>query len=228
MAARTRSTSPLVMPPSMPPARSVRRPDAARRSQVDLVVGHRAAAAGGLQPVADLDRLDRLHAHEGAGQPRVQPAVPVHVAAQARRQPVDDDLDDAAEGVAVLPDVVDLGDHPLAGRRVGAAHRVLVDAGVVAAGPGRTPSGTCDRPDRDDVADHLDADAPAGGTPGRPRRARPGPRSRGRWPARAPAGRRRSRTSACRRGRRGPGAGGSAGRCGPGRRAPRRRPGRRT
>ena len=54
IAARTRSTSPLVMPPSMPPARSVSR---AMRPSVghDLVVGHRAAAAGGLQPVADLD-----------------------------------------------------------------------------------------------------------------------------------------------------------------------------
>ena len=39
------------------------------------------------------------------------------------------------------------------------------------------------------------------------RRGPRGPRSRARWPARAPGGRRRSRTSACRRGRRGPGRG---------------------
>ena len=51
----------------------------------------------------------------------------------------------------------------------------------------------------------------------RPRRARPGPRSPGRWPAPGSAGPRRSRTSACRPGRRDRAAAGSAARCGPGR-----------
>ena len=45
------------------------------------------------------------------------------------------------------------------------------------------------------------------GTSGRPRRARRGPRSHGRWRAPGSAGPRRSRTSACRRGRRDRGAG---------------------
>src|SRR3712207_7794779 len=62
----------------------------------------RSAAAGGLQAVPDLDGLHGLDAHEGAGQPGVQPAVPVHVAAQARRQPVDHHLDRSEEHTSEL------------------------------------------------------------------------------------------------------------------------------
>ena len=142
----------------MPPARSVSRCTRCGPSrELDLVVGHRPPAAGGLQAVADLDGLHRLHAHQRAGQAGVEPAVPVHVAAQARRQAVDDDLDDPTEGVAVLPDVVDLRDHARARRRVGAADGVLVDPRVVVR-PGQDAVRHQDRADRDDVADHLGAD----------------------------------------------------------------------
>ncbi len=57
------------------------------------------------------------------------------------RQPVHDDLDDAAEGVAVLVGLVDRGDHRLAGVGVEAAHRVVVEPGhVVGAGDRRRPA----------------------------------------------------------------------------------------
>jgi hypothetical protein len=38
-----------------------------------------AGDAGEVEAVADLDALDGLDAHEGAGQPGVEPAVPVDV-----------------------------------------------------------------------------------------------------------------------------------------------------
>ena len=77
----------------------------------DLVHRQAAADAGQLEAVADLDALDRLDAHERGGEPGVEPAVPVDVAAEARRQAVGQHLDDAAEGVALLLGSVDLGDH---------------------------------------------------------------------------------------------------------------------
>ena len=55
----------------------------------------------------------------------------MHVAAEARRQAVRDDLDHAAEGVAVLVRGVDLGLHRGARGGVQAAHRVGVDAVAV-------------------------------------------------------------------------------------------------
>ncbi len=61
-------------------------------------------------------------------EPRVELPVPLGEAAEPRRQPVHDDLDHPAERVAVLAGRVHLGDHARAGGRVGAAHRVLVDA----------------------------------------------------------------------------------------------------
>ena len=41
----------------------------------DLIVRFAAASAGEFEAVADLDALDRLDAHQGAGQLGVQPAV---------------------------------------------------------------------------------------------------------------------------------------------------------
>ena len=112
---------------------------------------------GEVEAVADLDALDRLDAHQRAGQPRVEPAVPVHVRAEARRQAVHDHLDDAAEGVAVLVGLVDLGDHRLAGVGVEAAHRVGVERVHVGRGRDRAGRGLGGA-DRDDVRDHLDAE----------------------------------------------------------------------
>ena len=65
--------------------------------------------------------------HEGLGQEGVELAVPVHVAAEADRHAVGQDLGHAAERVAVLGRRLDRGDHRLLGRRVEAAHRALVD-----------------------------------------------------------------------------------------------------
>ena len=62
IAARTRSGWPLVMPPSSPPARFVERITPSGPG-IHLVVGDAAAAARGLEAVADLDTLDRLDAH---------------------------------------------------------------------------------------------------------------------------------------------------------------------
>ena len=117
----------------------------------------RTRGGGQVEAVADLHALDGLDAHEGAGQPGVEAAVPVHVGAQARRQSVDDDLDDAAEGVAVLVGLVDAGDHRGAGLGVEAAHRVGVEASLVV-GLGDGARGRGDAAELDDVADDLGTD----------------------------------------------------------------------
>src|SRR3954470_7121820 len=49
------------------------------RVPVDRIVGLRPAATGDLEAVTDLDALDRLDRHQGAGEQRVELAVPVHV-----------------------------------------------------------------------------------------------------------------------------------------------------
>ena len=168
-----------------------------------------------LEAVADLDALDGLDAHQRAGEPGVEPAVPVHVRAEARaagrgprprrrrracRRP-------CGPGRSRRPSLRGVG--------VEAADRVGVEVARGRRGRAATPAGARDAAELDDVARPSRRRAPARGRRWPPRRARPGRRSRGRWPARGSAGPRRSRTSACRPGRRGPGAGGSAARCGP-------------
>ena len=98
----------------MPPARLLVRPDPAGGVLDDFVVGCRAAAGGGPEAVADFHALDGLDAHQGRGQPGVEAAVPVHVAAQSRRQAVGQYLHDAAEGFAFLVRGVHLGHHGVA------------------------------------------------------------------------------------------------------------------
>ncbi len=122
----------------------------------DLVVRLRAGHAGELEAVADLDALDGLDAHEGGGEAGVEPAVPVDVRAEADRDAVGEDLDDAAEGVAVLVGLVDLRDHRLAGVCVEAAHRVGVEP--VDVGRGRVDAVRgLGRGQFDHVGDDLDA-----------------------------------------------------------------------
>jgi hypothetical protein len=88
-----------------------------------------AARCGGqLEAVADLDALDRLDAHEGPGQPSVEPPVPVDVGPEAGREPVDHHLHDPAEGVAIPVGLVDPRDHGSTGPRVEASHLVRVHA----------------------------------------------------------------------------------------------------
>ena len=116
-------------------------------------MGQRAGRGGELEAVADLDALDRLDAHQRAGERRVEPSVPVHVRAEAGRQTVDHDLDHAAERVAVLVGLVDALDHQLRGVGVQAAHRVVVEArDVVGAGHGAGRG--ADAAELDDVGDH--------------------------------------------------------------------------
>ena len=224
IAARTRSTSPVVMPPSVPPARSVLAVDARRRASTSSSWAADPRRRGGAEAVADLDALDRLDAHERRGEAGVDAAVPVHVGAEPGRQPVHDDLDDAAEGVAGAVRVVDLGDHRGARRRDprSAPGRASIRS-TSAAGGTAASSGTRTGPIATTWLTHRRCRARRGRR-GRPRRARRGRRSRGRSPARAPGAPRRSRTSACRSGRRGPGAGGSAARRGRGRRRSAARP----
>ena len=101
IAARTRSTSPVDIPPSVPPERPVTRRSSPSRVAHDLVVRLRPAPARGLEPVAELDALDRLDAHECCGQTGIEPAITVDVTAEPRRQPVREHLHHAAEGVAL-------------------------------------------------------------------------------------------------------------------------------
>ena len=117
-------------------------------------MGGRAAPPRGGEPVADLHALDRLDPHQRGGEPRVQPAVAVHVRAEPRRQAVDEYLHDAAQRVAVLLGRIDLGDH---GRgRFGAErpNRRLVDRAQIR-GRGQRSVGRVGRPERHHVGQHL-------------------------------------------------------------------------
>ena len=98
IAARTTTGSPFVIPASRP-AGVVRAPDEAG---VDLVVRLRAAHPREREAVAHLDALDGLDPHQREREPRVEPVGLLGVRAEARRAALGDDLDDAAERVAVL------------------------------------------------------------------------------------------------------------------------------
>ena len=130
IAARTTSSSPVVMPPSVPPASVLSRRYAVGLGvPADRVVGGAAAPPGDLEPVADLDALDRLDAHHRLGQQRVELAIPVHVAAETDRYAEAEHLDHAAERVAVLGGGLDLGDHRLG--RAGSKQRTGESSTVV-------------------------------------------------------------------------------------------------
>ena len=93
------------------------------------------------------------------GELRVEAPVPVHVRAEARRKPVREHLDDAAEGVALLVGGVDLGDHRSGCRRVEAPQRVGVERRRRRPASGSAaPSGTAHGADRQRVADQPDAE----------------------------------------------------------------------
>src|SRR6185312_7924920 len=79
----------------------VRRPHHAVGPGIHLVVGNAASPARGLEPVADLDALDRLDAHDSPGKLTVEPVVAAGERAQPDGQPVGDGLDDPTERVAV-------------------------------------------------------------------------------------------------------------------------------
>ena len=174
----------------------------------DRVVGLAAPPAGHLEAVADLDALHGLDAHERLGQQARRACGPSGRGCRARRarrrpaprrcRPSESPSLAAALISAIIASSAAAskqrtGDSSTAsqvGRR--RAGRSLLDAG---------------RAHLDDVAQDVDAELGQQRL-GQRSRPRPGPRSRGRWPARARRGRRRSRTSACRRGRRGRAAAG--------------------
>ena len=117
LAARTTIGSPLDVPPSMPPALLVGRRKPWRRSSGGVVrlvgdrVHHlRSRPPRGFDAEADLDGLDRLDAHDGGGQPGIELAVPLGVAAQPDRAAGDDRFDHAPQRVAGLARGIDRGD----------------------------------------------------------------------------------------------------------------------
>ena len=139
MAARTRNGLP-VGHAALQPACTVGRTHHAVGAGVDLVMRDTAAAAGGFEAVTDLDALDGLNAHHGAGELAVEPIVPAGEGTQPDRQSVGDHFHDAAECVAVLLRRLDLGDHRLFGGLVVGPYRAVVDRGKVTGSRGGGPS----------------------------------------------------------------------------------------
>src|SRR5579863_672144 len=86
----------------------------------------RAGTEGGGYAGADLHGLDGLQRHDGGGEEGVEALVPLRVGAEAGRNVVGDDFEDAAEGVSGLEYLVDFIFHALLGVRVGAVEQNFV------------------------------------------------------------------------------------------------------
>ena len=87
-------SSPLVMPPSRPPARLEARGNFFGRFVVENFVLHFAAERTGSENArADLDGLHRLHAHDGLRELAIQLFVPLRVRAKADRYVARDDFE---------------------------------------------------------------------------------------------------------------------------------------
>ncbi len=115
------------MPPSIPPARAVARAICPSRRH-DLVVGLRAVACGGGEPVSDLRRPSPTGCSSARGaRRRVELAVVVDVRAEPGRASVGDHLEHAPDRVPILPDPIDLGHHLLGDGLVEAPNRRGVD-----------------------------------------------------------------------------------------------------
>ena len=89
----------------------------------DRIVHLGAGRLGCCYAAAELNRLHRLQAHQRLREQAVETLVPVGVRADARRQAVHDDLEDAADGVAGAQGFVDLGLHRGFGLGVGAGEQ---------------------------------------------------------------------------------------------------------
>jgi hypothetical protein len=72
---------------------------------------------------ADADRLDRRDRHERLGQTAIQLAIPVDIAAEARRHAMHEDFEAAAHRIAGLAGAIDLRDHRLLDLRVDTPQR---------------------------------------------------------------------------------------------------------
>src|SRR3972149_628840 len=85
----------------------------------DLIMNFRTKRSCSLKPHADLFSLHGLNAHQGEGEPRIEPSVPLAVAAKSRRYSCHDDLKYTTECIAFPFSLFDLLDHLVAGRRIG-------------------------------------------------------------------------------------------------------------
>ena len=195
------------MPPSMPPARAVVLVDPPVAHD-DLVVRLRTRPGRRREPVADLDALHRLDAHQREREPAVELAVVVHVGAEARR---------ARRRRAPrrrrrrcrAPSAGGRSRRPSPSTPPASKHRTgerVDDLDIAGPGTGAARAGTFTDPIRTTWETQHRRRARRG-TTGRTSPPSCARRSRGRSLARARCGRRRTRTSASRRGRRGPGRG---------------------
>ena len=120
-AARITMSSPLEIPPWMPPERLVR---VRMRADwlIEVVVVLRAAQVGAGEAAAALEPLAGRQRQHRLGQVGLQ--LVEHRLAQPRRHAAGHRLDHAAQRVALLPGAVDEGDHLLGQRGVRAADDV--------------------------------------------------------------------------------------------------------
>ncbi len=128
MKAVTRSSSPLVTPPSRPPARLVgrrmpRSPGAGVGVGDDLVVHLRSWPARAVDAVADGDGFDRRNRHQRLRQPAVELAIPLGVAPEPDRHVARDHFEGPAQRVAGRAGGVDGRHHLLLERRLGTLQR---------------------------------------------------------------------------------------------------------
>ena len=127
MAPRTRRGSPVVTPPSRPPARFESRPKPPVRGAPAPERWHRGPgiqdskaprkAVPDLHPLHSLNRKDRLP------QPAIQLSVPGHMAPQTHGNPPGHDLEDSPKGIPLLLGPVDGLHHGLGGFRIQRPHR---------------------------------------------------------------------------------------------------------
>ena len=105
------------------------RVDHAAGARQDFVVHLRPSEPGGFGTDPDADRLDGRDRHQRLGEPPVEPAIPLRVAAESGGHASGRHLEHAAERVAGLARGVDGGHHARGRRRVRATRRAVVGQG---------------------------------------------------------------------------------------------------
>ncbi len=139
-------------------------PMAGLAAALDDVVDGRPEPPGLLEPEPELDALDDVDAHDRGRQRGVEAPIPVDVRAEPDGQPVDDDLEHAADRVAGRTCLVDAGDHRRLGVRVGAAQRRGVGLVARARRAGRIDGHATDlRRERPDLDAELAQEGPGHG-----------------------------------------------------------------
>ena len=121
----------------------------------DFILRLRSANCREREPCSDLHALDCLNAHERTGEPRVEPAIPVHVTAETGRKPVRHHLNHAAEGVAIAMSGAYLLENRCRSLGIDAAHGILINS--IEVGDHRNDAfGQAHVPDAHDMTEHLD------------------------------------------------------------------------